>query len=141
MIIAEALSDAEMAAVRGLRRTVFIEEQQVPEDEEWDGRDDTARHLLARVGDEPAGTLRWRVLGETAKIERVCVARAVRGRGLGQALMIEALRLIRKDPRIRRAKLGAQLAAIPFYTRLGFAAYGPVYPDAGIDHRDMVLDL
>ncbi|MEC9311775.1 MAG: GNAT family N-acetyltransferase, partial [Pseudomonadota bacterium] len=47
----------------------------------------------------------------------------------------------RQTPGMSRAKLGAQLHARGFYEKLGFAATGPVYDDAGIDHRDMVLDL
>jgi ElaA protein len=44
-------------------------------------------------------------------------------------------------PGVSRAKLGAQVHALGFYERLGFVAVGPVYLDAGIEHRDMVLGL
>jgi ElaA protein len=74
-------------------------------------------------------------------IGRVCVSRAARGTGLGKALIEKAVEIARDTPGVRRAKLGAQVQALGFYEKLGFAAFGPVYDDAGIDHRDMVLEL
>jgi ElaA protein len=56
-------------------------------------------------------------------------------------LINEAGAIARATPGITRAKLGAQIQALGFYEKLGFVAVGPVYDDAGIDHRDMVLEL
>ena len=61
--------------------------------------------------------------------------------GLGAALIRAALDVLRVQPGITRAKLGAQTHALGFYEKLGFTAYGPVYDDAGIPHRDMTRDL
>jgi ElaA protein len=139
--IAEATTEADRAACIALRIEVFCGEQGVTEREELDGLDDAARHLLARRGGVPVGTLRLRVLGEAAKIERVCVARPARGQGIGAALTLRALALARTLPGVTVARLGAQTAAIGFYERLGFAAHGPEYLDAGIPHRDMTRPL
>jgi ElaA protein len=66
---------------------------------------------------------------------------ALRGQGLGAALIRAAVAEFRAMPGIEVVKLGAQTHALGFYERLGFVATGPVYQDAGIAHRDMVLTL
>lgn len=125
---------------RAIRRAVFIVEQNVPEAEEWDGRDDAAIHLLARDASGRAiGTARILLLGATGKIGRVAVLKEARGTGAGAALIRAALAELHAMPGITRAKLGAQTHAIGFYEKLGFVAYGPEYDDAGIPHRDMAL--
>lgn len=130
----------DLDTCRALRRTVFIDEQGVTEAEEWDGRDSEALHFLGFIGDRPVATARAFREGDTGKIGRVCVLAEARGTGMGAALMrgvIDALR----DDGARQAKLSSQTHALPFYEKLGFVAYGPEYPDAGIPHRDMVLEL
>lgn len=131
----------DIAACLRLRRAVFIEEQGVSETDELDGRDDTAIHLLGTCNGEPLGSARLLLMGDTGKIGRVCVLPQARGTGLGAALMREAIAELRRQPGITRAKLGAQTHALGFYERLGFVAEGPIYDDAGIPHRDMVLAL
>jgi ElaA protein len=131
---------ADIALCRALRRAVFIEEQGVSEADEIDDLDPVATHFLASLDGRPAGTARLVPMGDTAKIGRVCVLAAARGRGLGAALVGAAVEHARRSG-FARAKLGAQVHALDFYARLGFAATGPVYDDAGIPHRDMVLAL
>lgn len=140
-VVAEAVSPEDRDACMALRLEVFCGEQGVTEAEERDGRDGEARHLLARVGGAPAGTLRLRVVDGAARIERVCVARAFRGTGLGAALTRHALALAATLPGVTEAKLGAQVPVIGFYERLGFTAHGPDYLDAGIPHREMTRPL
>ncbi len=120
-----------------LRRKVFIDEQNVPEDEEIDAYDETAIHLLAFEGDTPVGTARIVVQGEVGKIGRVCVLKEYRGTGLGADLINAALEQMRDLPDVTIARLGAQTHALGFYERLGFAAFGDEYMDAGIPHFDM----
>lgn len=131
----------DLAACHALRRAVFIEEQGVPEAEELDGQDDRAIHLLAWQDGRAVGSARILLQGDIGKIGRVCVLSHARGRGLGAALIRAALDVLRVQPGIARAKLGSQTHAIGFYEKLGFAAHGPVYDDAGIPHRDMIRDL
>lgn len=128
----------DLQSCHALRRVVFIEEQQVPEADEVDGRDAAALHLLAQVDAVPVGCARLLISGDTGKIGRVCVLQALRGQGIGAALINAALDVLRDHPGITRAKLGAQTHAIGFYEGLGFVAEGPEYLDAGIAHRDMV---
>ena len=131
----------DLAACHALRRTVFIEEQGVSEADEVDGRDGEALHVLAHVDGVPTGCARILVDGSIAKIGRVCVLQAGRGTGLGAAIIKECLTVAGHQPGVTKAKLGAQMHALAFYERLGFTAYGPIYDDAGIPHRDMELPL
>jgi len=129
----------EMSACLRIRRAVFIEEQGVPEADELDDLDHACRHFLATAAQESRpseaqGTARLLFLDEdTAKAQRVAVLAAQRGRGVGAALMFalegEAARAGRSV-----MVLASQLSAAPFYERLGYARYGEVFVDAGIDH-------
>ena len=120
-----------------LRRSVFIEEQNVPEEDELDGRDAEAVHLLATIDGVPMGSARLFAEEGTGKIGRVCVLPGARGTGLGKALIRAALAHFAARGDVRVAKLGAQSHALGFYEALGFEAFGPEYIDAGILHRDM----
>ena len=124
-----------------LRRIVFIEEQGVSEADERDGRDADALHVLAQADGRAVGCARVLIEGTVAKIGRVCVLPDGRGTGLGAAIIQACLDAARTQPGVCKAKLGAQTHALSFYEKLGFTAFGPVYDDAGIPHRDMELDL
>ena len=113
----------------------------MPEADDVDGRDAGAVHLLATVDGRAAGTARILIADGTGKIGRVCVLAPARGAGLGVLLVRAAVAVLRATPGIGQARLGAQVHALGFYAALGFAAEGPVYDDAGIAHRDMVLWL
>lgn len=127
-------------ACMAIRRTVFVQEQNVPEELEQDEYDATAVHLLAVADGRPIGTARLLIDGTTAKIGRVALLADARGTGAGAALMRAALDELRARG-VTTAKLGAQTHALGFYEKLGFTAYGPEYDDAGIPHRDMSLTL
>jgi predicted GNAT family N-acyltransferase len=131
----------DLDACFALRHTVFVREQNVPEDLERDAQDADALHLLAKIDDVPQGAARVLFLGDTAKVGRVCVLQSARGAGVGVALMNEAIAQARSHTGITQVKLGAQTSAIGFYETLGFTGHGPIYLDAGIDHQDMVLHL
>ncbi|WP_444999442.1 GNAT family N-acetyltransferase [Halomonas mongoliensis] len=120
-----------------IRRVVFIEEQRVPLEEEWDGRDPECRHFLALLDGREVGTAR---LLPDAHIGRVAVLSEARGAGVGAALMRAAIDAARRlgHPQV---ELAAQTHALDFYSRLGFEAYGPEFLDAGILHRNMRLTL
>ena len=131
----------DIATCRALRRTVFIEEQGVSEADEVDDLDGQAIHILATQDGVPVGSARLLTYGNTGKVGRVCVVQTARGTGLGAALMQAVVTQFRSMPGIEYVKLGAQLHALSFYERLGFTPYGDVFLDAGIEHRDMRLDL
>lgn len=130
----------DIAAALEIRRRVYVEEQGIDLEEDIDGKDPEAIHLLALDGDHPVGTARLLISGDVGKIGRVAVLKAARGRGLGRALVLFAVEeLTRRN--VSRATLSAQSYAIGFYEALGFAAFGPEFMDAGIPHREMVRAL
>lgn len=135
MRIDRATDAGEIAKCLAIRRIVFIEGQDVSEAEEVDGKDPECRHYIGRIDGAAVATARVLPLGKTAKIQRVAVLDDFRGKNLGAGLM----RYILSDlaPEFSEAVLGSQTHAIPFYEKLGFEAFGPIYDDAGIDHRDM----
>ncbi|WP_416173438.1 GNAT family N-acetyltransferase [Cypionkella sp.] len=137
----EIVETRDIALCRQLRRVVFIEEQGVSEADEVDDLDEVALHLLAVMDGVAVGSARLLVQGEVGKIGRVCVLAQARGAGIGAALIKAAVVRFRSIDGVKKAKLGAQLHALGFYEGLGFQAFGPVYDDAGIDHRDMALVL
>jgi ElaA protein len=118
---------------------VFIKGQRVPEAEEVDGKDEMCRHYLAEIDGVPVATARVMDLGGVAKIQRVAVLDAYRGQGLGAELMGIILDDLRNS--FASATLGSQTHAIAFYEKLGFAAKGPEFDDAGIPHREMHLNF
>jgi predicted GNAT family N-acyltransferase len=122
------------AALAWVRRRVFIEEQQVPEELEWDGLDGEATHLLAEdANGAPIGTARLLADGH---IGRMAVMQPWRGRGVGRSLL-ETLMNTARERGLEAVFLHAQVEAIPFYERSGFVAEGDVFMDAGIPHRTM----
>ena len=130
----------DMEAILEIRRIVFIQGQNVPFEDERDGRDDEAIHLVAFAGEAPVGTARILLADGTGKIGRVAVLESHRGTGLGKSLMQAALD-VRREEGATTAKLSSQTHAIGFYEALGFNAHGPEFLDAGIPHRDMTLAL
>ncbi|MCW5799037.1 MAG: N-acetyltransferase domain-containing protein [Nitrospira sp.] len=124
--------------IRPIRETVFIREQAVPEELEWDGLDRQCAHVLAwnEQGDA-VGTARMQANGT---IGRMAVLKAWRGRGAGRALL-EALLDLAVRQGLKRITLSAQAHAIGFYERLGFHITGEPFMDAGIPHRKMVKAL
>ena len=132
----EGLSDAF-----AVRRAVFIEEQGVSEDEEMDGRDDEASHVVAYDGDRPVGTARLRTVeAGVGKVERVAVRAADRGEGIGRALMAEVESLA-ADRGVEALKLHAQTRVEGFYEKLDYETTSGVFQEAGIDHIAMVKEL
>jgi ElaA protein len=129
----------DIAACLAIRRVVFIEGQNVPEDLEVDGDDPDCLHWLMHKDGAAIATARVTNLGDTAKIQRVAVLPEHRGTGAGADLMRAILADIKGQ--FKQAKLGSQTQAIGFYERLGFEVYGPEYDDAGIPHRDMKVAL
>jgi ElaA protein len=127
----------DIATCRHLRRVVFIEEQGVSEADEVDDLDGEAIHLLAVANGTPVGTARLLLMGKVGKIGRVCVLPEARGTGLGAALILAALEELQRHAGVREAYLGAQVHAVGFYEKLGFAVEGDEFIDADVPHRHM----
>lgn len=124
----------DAAALRAVRQAVFVEEQRVPAQLEWEDQDARAWHWVAEdTAGHPIGTAR---LLPTGQIGRMAVLAPWRGRGVGSAL----LRAVLHDARQHVTGplwLNAQCSAEGFYRQAGFAAEDPVFDEAGIPHRAM----
>ena len=123
--------------LRAIRTPVFIEEQFVAPDFEWDEIDHSALHLLAMLENVPVACLR---IIDYHKIGRMAVLKAFRRHGLGAALLLEAVKLC-KAHGSKCVYLSAQTHAIEFYQRYGFKVTSEVYQDVHIPHVDMQLEL
>lgn len=124
-----------------IRRIVFVEGQNVPEELEIDGLDNDSTHYMISVSNTPIGTARVRYLDGKAKIERVAILSEYQGRKLGQELMRFIIEDIQKSKTAKMMVLSSQVYAIPFYEKLGFIAYGDEYLDADIPHKDMKMPV
>ncbi|MGW4288402.1 GNAT family N-acetyltransferase [Streptomyces sp. NPDC004673] len=138
---------ADREACFTVRKDVFVAEQGVPEDIEYDAYDATAVHVLAMGEDGvPLGTGRLlhgaaaagKTGGDTSvgSLGRLAVTRRARGLGVGAAL-VRAIEDAARDLGLTAVDLHAQTQALGFYERLGYTAYGPEFQDAGIAHRAM----
>lgn len=126
------------AELKRVRTEVFIEEQAIPEAEEWDELDPTSWHVLALDGErQPIGTGR---LTPDHKIGRMAVVKAWRGKGVGEAIMRVLIERARQTG-IPALEMHAQSYAIPFYERCGFSAYGEEFMECDIPHRMMRMEL
>ncbi|MET9443897.1 GNAT family N-acetyltransferase [Streptomyces sp. NPDC006610] len=143
--VAEDAADRE--ACFAVRKQVFVAEQGVPEDIEYDAYDAGALHVLAvREDGVPLGTGRLlygdgvaaKTGGDPAvgSLGRLAVAKEARGLGVGVAL-VRAIEDAARARGLAAVDLHAQTHALGFYERLGYEAYGPEFPDAGIAHRAM----
>jgi len=136
--VIEAAWERDAAAIRSVRRRVFVEEQGIPENLEWDGRDADGCHVLAIAGpDEAVAT--GRLLAD-GRIGRMAVLREWRGRGIGSALL-ERLQCCAQDRGLRQVYVHAQLDVAGFYSRAGFQAYGQPFTTAAIPHIAMAKVL
>ncbi|MFF5424237.1 MULTISPECIES: GNAT family N-acetyltransferase [unclassified Streptomyces] len=147
LTVRQAVGEEDRAACFAVRREVFVEEQGVPPELEYDTYDETAVHVLAvRADGVPLGTGRLLhgadALAKTGadasvgSLGRLAVTRAARGLGVGAAL-VAAIEEAARERGLAAVDLHAQTRALGFYERLGYAAYGPEFPDAGMPHRAM----
>jgi predicted GNAT family N-acyltransferase len=124
-----------------IRKKVFIQEQGVPEDMELDEFDSTSKHALAYEGSLCIGTGRLVILdSHHAQIGRMAVLSDYRNRGIGKAILKHLIALAQAEG-VLTLVLHSQVSAMPFYAKLGFIAEGPIYDEAGIPHRNMMLLL
>lgn len=138
IVITRVTEDEEFDAIFDIRRQVFVIEQLVPEDEEWDEFEHISRHYMAQKEGKTVGTARWRfTLTGDVKMERFAVLSDYRGQGVG-ALLVKGL--LSEIPRIEGKKiyLHAQTHAADFYKKYKFEPEGELFDEAGISHVKMV---
>lgn len=136
--VREANWSNDKGALSNLRRLVFIVEQSVPQEEEWDGRDEDAWHWLATdIDDRPIGTAR---LLPSGQIGRMAVLSDYRGLKVGAAMLEHAVEKARHLG-FPSVYLNAQTHALVFYEKAGFVAVGDEFMEAGIAHYRMEQNL
>ena len=118
-----------------IRKQVFIIEQNIPEEEEWDDQDMISDHFVVYDQDQPIATAR---LLQNNRVGRVAVLKAYRGQGIGRMIMLEVIRQAHQQDR-KFLQLSSQVHAISFYEKLGFSIQGDAYDECGIPHIKMQL--
>ncbi|MDX6267143.1 MAG: hypothetical protein QOD70_1883 [Frankiales bacterium] len=136
-MIARLATPADMPAVFALRHEVFVVGQDVPEELERDELDAVSDHAVAVVDDEVVGTGR---LLPDGTIGRMAVSSAVRGQGIGAAVLT-VLEERARERGLAAVELHAQVHALGFYDRYGYVPFTEVYLEAGIEHRSMRKEL
>jgi predicted GNAT family N-acyltransferase len=122
-------------AIRTVRTNVFIVEQQIPVELEYDDDDHHCLHAVAWQDQAPVGTARLDVR-QDGRIGRVAVIKQFRRRGIGTLLM-EALEQEARSRGLSKLWFHSQISAVPFYQALGYQAYGEEYMEANIPHVSM----
>ena len=140
--VAKACWSEYKKQLRQIRTEVFIEEQHVSQEDEWDGKDtlESTSHFIARIDNDilvnvPIACAR---LEENGKIGRMAVLKPYRDSGIGSAVLKYILNYARKNE--ISVFLYAQLQARGFYQKHNFVSVGEVFDDAGIPHIKMLLD-
>ena len=134
--VERADTDERYNHVFTIRTKVFVEEEAIDQDDEYDGFDHLATHYLAWYGDTPVGAARWRRLNHGSfRLERFAVLQPYRRKGIGRALMQTMLTEL---PREHAIFVHAQVKNQAFYEKLGFASEGKPFEEAEISHIRMV---
>lgn len=119
--------------IEKIRTAVFIQEQKVPIELEWDEFDNDSTHIIAYYDNKPVGTAR---LLSDGHIGRMAVLKPYRNRKVGQNMLKYILK-IAQNKSINNIELSAQEHAVGFYKKYGFSVVSDVYLDAGIPHFNM----
>ena len=129
--------ETEASDLKTIRTVVFIEEQNVPVELEWDGLDAECTHFIVRSNSKAIATARLKPDGQ---IGRMAVLKPYRGLGVGTRLLTTVLTHATKTS-LNRVYLHAQVQVVGFYQAFGFTTEGEEFMDAGIPHRAMVRKI
>ncbi|MEH7094051.1 GNAT family N-acetyltransferase [Neobacillus vireti] len=141
MIIKVVENQKELEDAFSIRKIVFVQEQNVPIEEEIDQYEDDATHFIMYSDSKsPIAAGRFRVVEGYGKVERICVVKDARKTGAGR-LMMNAIENFAKEQGLHKLKLHAQTHAIPFYAGLGYEVVSEEFLDAGIPHKTMVKQI
>ena len=138
LTVKKVSSQKELKQAFRIRIRVFVREQGVPAEIELDTDDKRAVHFIASIEGRAVGTARLVMRGGNAKIGRMAVLKSHRRKQIGKRLLTQAIATAKKHG-ARKIYLHAQVAVIGFYESAGFRCLGPVFDEAGIAHRKMVL--
>lgn len=130
--------DKHQEQLKDIRTKVFIEEQRVPAELEWDGQDIDSTHFIACDSDNRIlGCIRLTPAGQ---LSRLCVLEQSRNQGIGSAL-VKAAENHAREQGMKEVFLHAQTHATSFYEAAGFSVNGGIFVEADIPHRQMFKEL
>ena len=134
---------ADLQEAFKIREVVYIDEQKINREDEFDEFEDSAHHFLATADGVPAGTCRWRLTDEGYKLERFATLPEFRKKGVGGQLMEAMLDHIAgfKASKADKLYLNAQVTAMPLYYKYGFKEEGQRFWECGIEHQKMSRKL
>jgi predicted GNAT family N-acyltransferase len=131
IVVKPTENQQELDFTHQIRRTVFVVEQNCPEDIEWEYEEES-KHFIALVDGVAAGTARWRQTDKGYKLERFAVLKPYRNKEVGATILKYLLADVPNDD--KTIYLHAQLAAKNFYLRHGFKPKGEHFWEGGIEH-------
>ena len=139
--VEKVTDEATLQEIFKIRELVFVIEQQVAPEDEYDEIEATSIQFVARLGGRPVGTARWRFTKNGVKLERFAVLGDARGKGVGQALVAAVLADIQasSETQGKTKYLHAQLTAVPLYAKFGFQKVGDMFDECNIQHYKMEL--
>lgn len=135
--------DSDLQKAFSIRKEVFVKEQGVPLEEEFDKfdtLDGQCEHILVYYEEQPVGTGRLRVVDGLGKLERICILEPYRKFGLGKVI-VKALEDIAKVKGLSQVKLHGQTHAEGFYEKLGYQTSSEVFMEDGIPHILMIKEM
>jgi len=133
-------NECELEEAHLVRRQVFIDEQDVPEELEYDEFDDAALHVICKADELVVAAGRILFFEEEAIVGRVAVLKPWRCKGIGRKIM-EFIMDIAKNNGVKTLAANVQVDAQGFYEKIGFKPVGKFFLEAGIEHIKMICDL
>ncbi|MDL4842956.1 GNAT family N-acetyltransferase [Aquibacillus rhizosphaerae] len=140
MIVKIVATDEQLKDAYYVRRTVFVDEQNVPPELEIDDLENEAIHFVGYDNDLPIAASRLRLVENYGKLERICVLKGFRGLSYGKQIISKMEKVI-TDKGFTQAKLNSQTHAEEFYQSLGYQTNSGEFMDAGIPHVTMIKTL
>jgi predicted GNAT family N-acyltransferase len=132
-------NEQDLKAAHRIREQVFVHEQNVPRDAEYDAHEEVARHYLAICDGEPCGAARWRITTDGVKLERFAVLQPFRNKNVGAKILEAVLEDVQEEHAEKKVYLNAQLPAVNFYKRHGFVTEGAMFTECAIEHYKMIF--
>lgn len=132
--------EQDLQKVFEIRKEIFVKEQEVSEEEEFDAFDSLdadCEHILVYYDNKPVGTGRVRIVEGVGKLERICILKPYRKYGLGKVIVQSLEEMVLKKG-LTRAKLHGQTHAERFYHKLGYETVSDEFLEDGIPHYLMV---
>jgi len=134
--------EADFDLAKKIRHQVFVQEQLVSPEDEFDEFEDSSRHFLALQKGNPVGTARWRETEKGIKLERFAVSESARGQGVGSALVKVVLSDIQENIPKKEENvllyLHSQITAMELYAKFGFEKVGDKFEECAIQHYKMI---